>query len=148
MELQKRLASQVLKCGPRRVRFDPSKLIEIKEAITKFDVGRLIKKGTIYKLQAKGVSKARARKIKIQKRKGRRSGHGSRKGKAGARQNPKATWVARIRAQRELLKTLRAKKYIDKKTFRILYTKAHGGFFRSMKHIKVYTKEQGMIKGK
>lgn len=146
MVLQKRLASRVMKCGPGRVRFDPSKLAEIKEAITKFDIKRLINKGTIYKIQSQGISRARAKKSDIQKRKGRQSGHGSRKGKSTARHNPKTQWIANIRSQRELIKKLRDNKIVDKEGFRILYRRAKGGFFRSTNHIKIHIKEQEMVK--
>ncbi len=148
MELQKRLASQVLGCGPKRVRFDPTKLAEIKEAITTFDVSRLINKGIVYKVQAKGVSRARAKKIAMQKSKGRRSGHGSRKGKANARLNQKTQWVNSVRTQRELIKKLRENGIIEKTDFRALYNKVKGGFFRSTKHIKIYIQEQDMIRKK
>ncbi|VVB80909.1 50S ribosomal protein L19e [uncultured archaeon] len=148
MELQKRLAANALKCGPNRIRFDPEKRAEIKEAITTFDVKRLINKGIIIKLQSKGVSRARAKKIQSQKRKGRQAGHGSRKGKATARQNPKDTWIAGVRTQRKLIKKLRDNQLIDKQAFRDLYGKVKGGFFRSTKHIKIYIKEQEMIKRK
>ena len=145
MDLQKRLAAQIFGCGPKRVRFDPTKLSEIKEAITTFDISRLINKGVISKVQSKGVSRARAKKIAIQKSRGRRTGHGSRKGKATARLNPKEQWIASVRKQRELIKKLREKKLIDRKDFRVLYRKVKGGFFRSTKHIKLYIKEQDMI---
>lgn len=145
MELQKRLASQVLKCGLGRVRFDPVQLEEIKKAITAFDIQRLIGKGAIYKIQALGVSRARARVADAQKRKGRRSGHGSRKGRFTARLNPKTQWVANVRAQRDLLKHLRHGKLIKKDVFRNLYAKIKGGFFRSTRHIKIYIKEQGLL---
>ncbi len=148
MELQKRLASQVFRCGPKRVRFDPEKLSEIKEAITTFDVSRLINKGIIRKEQAKGVSRARAKKRAKQKSKGRRSGHGSRKGKANARLNKKTHWINSVRTQRELIKKLRANNIIERTDFRTLYTKVKGGFFRSTKHIKIYIQEQEMIRKK
>ncbi len=148
MELQKRLAAQVLGCGPRRIRFDPERLSEIKEAITKFDVARLIKKSAIYRVQAKGISTVRAKKRKQQKRKGRRSGHGSRKGKANARLNQKTQWINSVRTQRDLIKKLRENGIIEKTDFRALYNKAKGGFFRSTKHIKIYIQEQDMIKRK
>lgn len=148
MDLQKRLASQVLKCGLGRVKFDPAKLGEIKEAITKFDVLRLINKGTIYKVQSQGVSRARAKQISAQKKKGRQSGHGSRKGKATARLNPKSMWIANARAQRALAKKLKENKLIDNKAFRAIYAKIKGGFFRSTKHIKIYIQEQEMIRKK
>jgi len=148
MELQKRLASRVFRCGPKRVRFDPEKLSEIKEAITTFDVSRLINKGIIRKEQAKGVSRARAKKRAKQKSKGRRSGHGSRKGKANARLNKKTHWINSVRTQRELIKKLRANNIIERTDFRTLYTKVKGGFFRSTKHIKIYIQEQEMIRKK
>ncbi|MEM3154684.1 MAG: 50S ribosomal protein L19e [Candidatus Woesearchaeota archaeon] len=148
MELQKRLAANILNCGPGRVRFDPSKLGEIKEAITKFDVQRLINKGTIYKIQAQGISRARAKKQAVQKRKGRRSGHGSRKGSATARLNQKTMWIANVRAQRALAKKLKEKKIIDNEAFRVIYAKIKGGFFRSTKHLKIYVEEQEMTRKK
>ena len=144
--LQKRLAAQLLNCGPGRVRFDPTKLGEIKEAITKFDIARLINKGTIYKEQSQGVSRVRANKRASQRRKGRQSGYGSRKGSATARLKPKDKWINDVRAQRELAKKLKEKKLIDTTDFKTLYSKIKGGFFRSTKHIKIYIEEQEMVK--
>ena len=148
MKLQKRLASQVLNCGLGRVKFDPSKLSEIKEAITKFDVLRLINKGTVYKVQEQGVSRARAKQISSQKKKGRRSGHGSRKGKSTARLNPKTQWISNVRSQRTLAKKLKENKLIDNKAFKAIYAKIKGGFFRSTKHVKIYIQEQEMVRKK
>ena len=45
--LQKRLAAQVLKVGQSKVWLDPEHLKEIKEAITKADIRKLIMKGWI-----------------------------------------------------------------------------------------------------
>lgn len=148
MELQRRLAASVLKCGENRIKFDPEKLAEIKEAITTFDIKRLTDKGIIRKEQIKGISNARSKKIQSQKRKNRRKGQGSRKGSETARRNPKTKWVMSVRAQRAFIKKIRASQLIDKKTFRALYSKVKGGFFRSTKHIKIYLKEQDMIKRK
>ena len=137
-----------MNCGPGRVRFDPEQLEEIKKAITSFDIRKLINQGIIRKVQAQGVSRSRAKEQANQKKKGRRSGHGSRKGRATARLNPKDTWINNVRAQRELIKILRANKHIDQDAFTSLYAKVKGGFFRSTKHIKIYIKEQNMVKGK
>lgn len=146
MELQRRLAAQALKCGERRVKFTPGKEKEIKEAITSFDVRRLIKQGVIRKQQEQGISRARAKARAAQRRKGRQRGHGTRKGKAGARERPKDKWMRTVRAQRELLRTLREKGHISTKTFQSLYAKTKGGFFRSRNHIKLYIKEHNLIK--
>lgn len=148
MNLQKRLAAKLLKCSPKRIVFDISKAPEIKEAITKFDIRGLIKKKIITKKQIKGTSKVRARKTKIQKRKGKRRGVGSRKGKASARAKPKRVWINTVRAQRKFLKNLKSKGLITSINFRKLYAKSKGGFFRSVSHLKLFINEQGLIKKK
>ena len=67
LKIQKRLAAQILKCGPGRVWFDSNNLDEIKESITKLDLKNLIRQGIIKRKPAVGVSKVRARKIKLKK---------------------------------------------------------------------------------
>jgi len=148
MNLQKRLAADILKCSPERIVFDTDKLNDIKEAITKFDVRGLISKGIIKKRPVKGSSFVRARKNKVQKRKGRRTGIGSRKGKASARNYPKKVWVNTVRAQRNFLKSLKIKGLISSDVFRKLYSRSKGGFFRSVAHLKLFINEQGLVKKK
>jgi large subunit ribosomal protein L19e len=144
LKVQKRIAGQVMKCSPKRANFDTERLEEIKEAITKEDIKRLISSGAINKVQKKGVSRARARKILVQKRKGRQRNKGSLKGKQGARLPEKENWMNRIRLQRAFLQELKAKSIIDKKTFRMLYLKSKGGLFRSKRHLKLYIDEQSL----
>lgn len=148
MDLQKRLAAKVLDCGVNRVRFSPAESEEIKKAITAFDIRRLVKKGIISKLSEKGVSRVRAKKRNIQRRKGRQSGHGSRKGTENARKSSKEKWVNSVRAQRALLERLREKSLITSETFKMLYRKVKGGYFRSINHIKIYLKDHKLIVGK
>lgn len=146
LHVQKRLAASVLKRSKQKVQLDKSRLEEIKEAITRFDIKSLIKDKAIKAKSVKGPSKVRARKIKEQKQKGRRSGLGSRKGKSTARLSKKDTWMAKIRVQREFLKELKDKEYLDSKIYRDLYNKAKGGFFRSKRHIKLYIEEHNLVK--
>ena len=82
LDTQKRLAGTLLKCSPKRVRFQPENLHDIKEAITKSDLRLLISDGIIFKQPMKEVSRVRARKIQVQKRKGLQRGHGGRRRKA------------------------------------------------------------------
>lgn len=145
INVQKRLASRILKTSPKKVRLDPDRLTDIKEAITKADIKGLIEEGAIEKKPDVGISRGRARALQEQKSKGRRKGHGSRKGKASARQPSKEVWMAKIRLQREILKDLRAKKKISIKNYTDLYRKAKGGFFRSKRHLKLYIKEQDLV---
>lgn len=145
MMLQKRLAGKILKCSPIRVWVDPTKLEEVRGAITKFDVRRLIAQGVISKAPLNGGSKVRARVRQVQRSRGRRRGIGSRKGPAGARTPGKETWMSRIRAQRDLIKRLRNNGLVAAETYKQLYNKAKGGFFRSTGHIKIYLEEQKLF---
>jgi len=145
LRLQRRLASEILKCGEGRIWFDPTALDEISTAVTKEDIRELIESGLIKKKPVKGISRARIKKKKAQRAKGRRRGHGRRKGKATARMPRKRAWILRIRALRRRLKYLRDTGKIDSKTYRILYRKAKGGEFRSVSHLNTYLESQGIL---
>lgn len=146
LDNQKRLAAKILKCSKNRIVFDTENLEDIKESITKADIKSLISGKAIKKKQIKGSSKSRIRKNKIQKRKGRRKGYGSRKGKVTARLSSKEKWMNAIRLQRRFLKELRDKEIINKKDYRDLYMKSKGGFFRSKNHIKLFIEEHNLAK--
>lgn len=146
LRLQRRLAAEILDCGMNRVWFDPSALEEIASAATKEDIRKLIEKGVIKRKPVKGICRVRINKRKAQRRKGRRRGHGSRKGKKTARMPRKRAWVLRIRALRRRLRYLRDKGLIDRKTYRMLYMKAKGGEFRSVAHLNAYLEAHGLIK--
>ena len=148
MNVQKRLASQVLKCSPKKVWIDPSQLSEVKEAITKADIKSLILQGSIRRKPDTGVSRARAKAIRIQKRKGKRRGVGSRKGTRTARLPQKIMWMSKVRIQRSFLRELKEKKLIEPTAYRELYRKSGGGFFRSKRHIKIYLSEHSLVKKK
>lgn len=148
MKLQKRIAADAMKCSQKRVHFDPDKLSEVKEAITKADIRSLIKQGIIKEKRIQGISNVRSKKIKDQKRKGRRKNSGSRKGKFSARSKPKRVWMNTVRAQRKFLKELKEKDLLIQGCFWDLYRKSKGGFFRSIRHIKLFIKEKGLVKEK
>ena len=148
LKTQVRLAKQVASRVKRNISFNPERMEEIKEAITKADIRGLIKDGAIVTKAIKGKSRSRARKLKIQKTKGRIVGRGSRKGKASTRRDPKESWMARIRKQRALLLRLKKKSKISPKNYLMLYRRCKGGYFRNLRHLKLYIEEQYlMIKG-
>ena len=148
LSVQKRLAASILGCSKKRVWFTPDRTADIKEAITKADIRGLINDGVIVKEQAVGVSRARANHRADQRRKGLQRGPGKRKGKKTAIVPRKEAWMAKIRAQRSLLQELRANKVISPDSFKDLYRKAGGGFFRNKRHIKVYIEEHKMVLAK
>ena len=142
LAMQKRLAAQILKCSGHRVRFDTERLEQIQEAITKHDVRGLIAGGAIYEIPARGNSRRKARFVHKQRKKGRRRGFGKRKGSRNARQSQKRVWVNRIRAQKKLIRKLKENKIITQEMYKSMKMKAKGGFFRSLRHIKIYLSEQ------
>ena len=144
LKIQKRIASSLFDVGKKRVWIDPERVSEVKQAITKKDIHGLVKKGAIKILQKRGISSFRINKRKFQKRKGRQKNKGSRKGAFGARINRKSVWMIKIRGQKLLLKELRGKSLISRKLYRVLYKKAKGGFFRSVRHIKLFIDEHNL----
>ncbi|RME52818.1 50S ribosomal protein L19e [Candidatus Woesearchaeota archaeon] len=146
LSIQRRLASIVLKCSPKRIRFNPARLEDVKEAITKTDMRLLSGQGGVRKVSVKGVSRGRARKIAEQKRKGLRRGPGSKKGTPNARLPRKERWVVKVRSQRAFIKELKEKGVIDTRAYRVLYRKVKGNFFRSKRHIKLFMNENDLAK--
>jgi large subunit ribosomal protein L19e len=138
LDSQKRIAASLLNCSIKRVVFDVERLEEIKESITKADLRSLIKDEAITAKPLRGISRGRARKRQIQRRKGQQKGQSTRKGKSKARAPKKRVWINRIRIQRKFLKELKDKKILSSGTYSNLRSKAKGGFFRSKRHIKVF----------
>jgi len=148
MKLQSRIAASVLKRSQKRVKLSPQNADQIKEAITKADMRSLIKKGLVKPVQKKGISRVRARKSAIQKAKGRRKGQGSRKGTHNARLSRKKEWIDKVRLQRKFLREVRTKELISNESYRQAYNKSKGGFFRSLRHLKLYLNEHSMLSKK
>ena len=143
---QKRMAADILKCGVNRVWMDEDRNEEIARAVTRDDIRLLIKGGAIKKKPIVGISRGRKRHLKKQKEKGRRRGHGSRKGAKFARLPRKRRWIATIRPIRAYLRELRDKNMIDRHTYRLYYRKAKGGEFRSREHLRTHLIADGVIK--
>jgi large subunit ribosomal protein L19e len=142
---QKDLASRTLGVSKKRIKFDastPEKREELKEIISRETVRELKEEGLIKVSPKKGISRTRANKLAEQKKKGRRKGQGSRKGTFKARVGgTKRLWVVKIRALRSLLKKLKDEGKLDTKTFRDLYLKAKGNFFRNKRHMLLYIEQ-------
>ena len=136
MRINKNAIKRALGVGKKRIKVNPEHLEDVSKAITRADVKDLIKKKAIKIKKKKGVSRARARKKEEQRKKGRRRGHGKRKGAKGARIKPEKVWVNKVRAQRKLLKEYKDK--LNSKTYREIYLKIKGNYFRSKAHLKMY----------
>ena len=143
---QRRLAADILKCGGNRVWMDPDRAEEIAKAVTRKDVQILINGGAIISMQKHGVSNGRLKYRQEQRAKGRRRGHGSRKGAKHARLPKKDRWMRTIRALRTYLRQLRDEKTMDPSMYRKYYRKAKGGVFRSRQHLKSHLIADNIIK--
>ena len=145
LNVQKRIAADILKAGQNRVWFDNARLNEIKEAITKADIRKLINDGAIKAKQKKGISSFRTNKLRLQKRKGRRKGPGSRKGTKTARTPRKRAWITKVRGQRSFIKLLKIKKLVAPETYTKIYRMIKGNQFRSKRHLKLYLGENNLF---
>ena len=141
LSAQRRLAADVLDVGKNRVWFDPGAQDEIVDAITREDIRELVDQGIIRAKDKQGNSRGRARERNAKRSYGHRKGPGSRRGKAGGRQNRKDAWKDSIRAQRRTLRELRDDGDLTPSQYRDLYNKARGGEFDSVRRLLNYIDE-------
>ena len=142
LSAQKRLAADILDVGKNKVWFDPDEQGEIADAITREDVRDLVDQGVIRAEDAKGNSRGRARERQKKRSYGHQKGAGTRRGKAGGRQNEKEDWESRIRAQRRTLREMRDEGDLSKSEYRDLYDQAGGGEFDSVADMQRFIDEQ------
>jgi large subunit ribosomal protein L19e len=141
---QRKLAATVLDCGVNRVWIDPDRADEVSMAITRAEIRKLITDNAIKALLENSPSKGRARVLAEKKKKGRRIGPGSKKGKKYSVISRKTRWMNRIRAQRKQLSDLRERRIINVNTYRSLYRKAKGGEFRSIAELERYITDNNL----
>ena len=136
MNLQKKIAAKILKCGINRIWIDPTNS-KVKQAITRRDIRRFIKEGIIKKLpEKKRTEHEEKRQQKI----------GSRKGSSGARMGKKTKWLKIVRSQRKLLRELKEGGQLKPHAYRAVYKLVKGNFFRSKSHLMTYLKEKDLVK--
>lgn len=140
LKSQRRLAAQILKIGQNRVWIDPERIEDAEGAITRDEVRKLVHEGTIRSRPEKGISRGRGRILHLKKKRGRRSGAGSRTGSPHARISQKEAWMSKIRALRNKLRLLKAKKVIPEGEYGKLYRMAGSGRFESVADLERYLK--------
>jgi large subunit ribosomal protein L19e len=138
LTLQRRLAADILKVGETRIAMDEEHLEDIKNAITRADIKKMISHGYIT------VKRTKIKRPELYKKK-RKKGYGSRKGRLGAKVTKKERWMNTIRPLRRMLKELRDKGTIDTRTYRKTYYLIKSGAFRNRSHLKVYLKQKGIL---
>ncbi|MFQ5818586.1 MAG: 50S ribosomal protein L19e [Candidatus Heimdallarchaeota archaeon] len=145
---QRRIAARIMKIGENRVQIDPEFIWDVELALTREDIKKLIADKVIRAKQKKGISRARVKKQILQRRKGRRRGHGKRKGKKTARLPRKKRWIDKVRPLRRYLKGLRDEGIIDRRSYRQFYLRVKGNSYRNLRHLKLALNEAGVLKRK
>jgi large subunit ribosomal protein L19e len=140
LKTQRRLAAEILKAGVNRVWIDPEKMDDVGTAITREDMRKLIHEGIVKPRPRTGISRARARVLHNKKKKGLRSGGGSKSGASNARFSKKAAWMTRVRALRRRLRELKARKTLTESSYRELYRMTSSGRFASVADLERYLK--------
>jgi large subunit ribosomal protein L19e len=137
---KRELIARMLGIGANRVKFEPDKLDDIADSITREDLRSLVKRGTIWTTKVKGTSRGRAKtKQAIRKKSG--LGPGSKKGKKTARMGKKSAYVTKIRSMRRHLKVMKDRNEINRQTFWLVYKKVDGGQVRSVSHLRDVVKQ-------
>jgi large subunit ribosomal protein L19e len=137
---KRELAARVLNVGVNRVRFEPDRLEDISDSITRENIRSLVKSGAIWTVQPKGSSRGRAiKKRSVWKVHGK--GPGSKKGKKTARVGKKRVYVVKTRSMRYHLKVIKERKDISNDMYWYLYKRVDGGQVRSLAHLRELVKE-------
>lgn len=137
---KRELVARILGVGINRVRFEPDRLEDVADSITRENIRSLIKAGAIWTIQPRGTSRGRAaEKRSVWKIHGK--GPGSKKGKKTARTGKKEIYVNRIRSMRYHLRVIKERKDINNDAYWQLYKKVNGGQVRSLAHLRELVKE-------
>lgn len=137
---KRELVARVLGVGVNRVRFEPDKLEDVADSITRDNIRSLVKSGAIWTVKPTGTSRGRVEeKRSVWKVHGK--GPGSKKGVKTARVGKKQVYVVRIRSMRYRLKVLKERKDISNEIYWQLYKKVNGGQVRSLAHLRDLVKE-------
>ena len=147
LRLQRRLAAKILDVGKGRVWMDPNEVNEIALANSRKAVRKLIKDNFIFKKKIEMHSRQRARLRHEEKRAGRHSGLGKRRGKKNGRMDSKTLWIRKQRTLRRLLVRFREAKKINKHLYHKLYLDCKASRYNSKRNLvdaieKIHAKEK------
>lgn len=142
LQFTKRIASELLGRGENSVRIKKEAMEEASKAITRDDIRKLIKSGSVFALKPKHNISRNAKILKRKRAEGRRRGIGRRKGSLKARGS--ISWEKKVRSQRMLLKELRAEKKLDVKQFNRFYMLIKGNSFANKASLLSHLSENGI----
>jgi len=130
-ERAKQIASQILNSGVSRIKILPNAIEDVKKALTRSDIKKLIEEKKI-------IAVAKKQKMKKERKK-----KSVKKGSAKARKSVR--WEDIVRAQRRLLKKLKEEKKITNQTFKKVYKLIKSGNFSSRSSLLTFLKDQKLL---
>jgi len=130
-EKAKQIASQILNSGVSRIKILPNAIEDVKKALTRNDIRKLIENKKIIAITKKQKMKKERKKKSV------------RKGTAKARRSVR--WEDKVRAQRRLLKKLKEEKKISNQNFKKVYKLIKSGNFASKSSLLTFLKDQKLI---
>jgi len=130
-ERAKQIASQILNSGVSRIKILPNAIEDVKKALTRNDIKKLIEEKKI-------IAVAKKQKMKKERKK-----KSVKKGSAKARKSVR--WEDIVRAQRRLLKKLKEEKKITNQTFKKVYKLIKSGNFSSKSSLLTFLKDQKLL---
>ena len=137
----RRIAAKLLGAGESRIRIKPEEVKRAEEALTTDDVRQLVKEGVVWAVRVKGVPRIRAKIKHAKKKKGRRTGSGSKKGAKYSRVSKKEQWKLKTRSQRKMLKRLKDSNQLNEGVYRGAYRMLKGNAWRSNAAMLAYFKD-------
>lgn len=142
----RRIAAKLMKVGENRIKIAPDGMKRAEDALTADDIRQLLKEGVVWVVREKGVPRIRAKIKQAKKKKGRRSGSGSRKGAKYAGVPAKEIWKNKTRSQRRLLKRLKDEKKLADGVYRRAYRMVKGNAWRSTGAMVAHFKDAKWLK--
>ncbi len=136
VKFSRRAASQILGRGENALKLRPESMEEIRKAITRDDVRKLIESGAIVAIKPKSELHKKA------KSEHRKRGPGKRRGSLNARRG--RVWEKKVRSQRLLLKRLKLMKKLDNQTFKRYYLLAKGNAFPDKRSLLLHLSDEGI----
>lgn len=133
LEKKKILAAKIFGVGKKRILFNPARLAEINEAITKQDIRDLYSDGAIIIRDIKGRKKKTRRKTK--------RGMGKIKLK---RKDGKRNYIILTRKLRRYIKELKKQGKLNAEKYSDIAKKIKAKMFKDKSHLKEHLKEEGI----
>ncbi|MGC8547756.1 MAG: 50S ribosomal protein L19e [Candidatus Micrarchaeia archaeon] len=138
----KRVAGELLHRGENAIKIKESARSDAEKALTKDDVRKLIKDGSVYAELPKHNLSLHGKLLRQKRAKGRKRGYGKRKGTAKARAGK--VWERKVRSQRLLLKRLKEIGKINTKTFDKFYASIKGNAFPDKRSLLLHLSDEGV----